>query len=233
MKAGPRSRAEWGSGLDVVRACYRRPGKCARTNESPITDEFMVTRENAYVRITFCGHVGFLAETRFGSVLSDPWFTPAYFGSWFPFPRNDGLDAASFSSPDFVYISHVHRDHFDAEWLAAHVDKRARMLLPAFGVPFLERALRAIGFEHFIPTRHGERSIWTVCVTILAFTEPADGPLGDSLIVLDDGTARVLNQNDARPGDPDELRALGPFDPQIVQFSGAIWYPIAYDFPSE
>jgi UDP-MurNAc hydroxylase len=57
--------------------------------------------------------------------------------------------------------------------------------------------------------------------------------LGDSLIVLDDGTARVLNQNDARPGDLDALRALGPFDAQMVQFSGAIWYPIAYDFPDE
>jgi len=51
--------------------------------------------------------------------------------------------------------------------------------------------------------------------------------------VLDDGTARILNQNDARPGNPDELRALGPFSAQIVQFSGAIWYPIAYDFPPE
>ena len=43
----------------------------------------------------------------------------------------------------------------------------------------------------------------------------------------------MLNQNDARPGDLDALRALGPFDAQIVQFSGAIWYPIAYDFPPE
>ena len=61
---------------------------------------------------------------------------------------------------------------------------------------------------------------------------PADGPLGDSLIVLDDGTARVLNQNDARPGDLDALRALGPFDAQIVQFSGAIWYPIVVRLPA-
>ncbi len=62
-------------------------------------------------------------------------------------------------------------------------------------------------------------------------TSPADGPLGDSALVLDDGTARVLNQNDARPGDLDELRELGPFDAQLLQFSGAIWFPIAYDFP--
>ena len=105
----------------------------------------------AAMRLTFLGHVGFFVETRGGSVLCDPWFTPAYFGSWFPFPRNDGLDPAAFSSPDYLYISHLHRDHFDPEWLARHVDKRARVLLPAFDVPFLERELRAIGFDHFMP----------------------------------------------------------------------------------
>ena len=188
----------------------------------------------ARMRMTFLGHVGFSVETRGGSLLCDPWFTPAYFGSWFPYPRNDGLDPAAFSSPDYLYISHLHRDHFDREWLARHVDKRARVLLPAFGLPLFERELREIGFEHFVPTPNGEPvDLDGLSVTVLAFTTPADGPLGDSLIVIDDGSARVLNQNDARPGDPDALRALGPFDAQIVQFSGAIWYPIVYDFPTE
>jgi UDP-MurNAc hydroxylase len=186
------------------------------------------------MRITFLGHVGFFVETRGGSVLCDPWFTPAYFGSWFPFPRNDGLDPERFASPDYLYISHLHRDHFDPAWLATHVDRRARVLLPEFGVPYLERELRAIGFDDFVQMHSGETATLEggLEATTLAFTAPADGPLGDSLIVLDDGTARVLNQNDARPGDLDALRALGPFDAQMVQFSGAIWYPIAYDFPN-
>ncbi len=184
--------------------------------------------------MTFLGHVGFFVETRGGSVLCDPWFTPAYFGSWFPFPRNDRLDPVAFASPDYLYISHLHRDHFDPEWLARYVDKRARVLLPDFEVPFLERELRAIGFEDIVRTGNGQPvDLDGLSATILAFTSPADGPLGDSLIVLDDGTARILNQNDARPGDPEALRALGPFDAQIVQFSGAIWYPITYDFPTE
>src|SRR5439155_1174897 len=81
----------------------------------------------------------------------------------------------------------------------------------------LEQELRALGFEHFVTTRHGETvDLDGLRATLLAFTAPADGPLGDSLIVLDDGDARVLNQNDARPGDLDALRALGPFDAQIV-----------------
>jgi len=186
------------------------------------------------MRLTFLGHAGCFVQTAHGSVLCDPWFTPAYFGSWFPFPRNDDLDPAGFAAPDFLYISHLHRDHFDPEWLGRHVHKQARVLLPEFGVGLLERELRAVGFTEFVQTRHGERLYLDgLGVTVLAMTAPADGPLGDSAIVLDDGTARILNQNDARPGDLEELRALGPFDAQLLQFSGAIWFPIAYDFPSE
>jgi UDP-MurNAc hydroxylase len=187
------------------------------------------------MRMTFLGHVGLFVETRGGTVLCDPWFTPAYFGSWFPFPRNDRLAPSQFAQPDFLYVSHLHRDHFDPEWLEKYVDKDARVLLPEFGLPLMERELRAIGFEEFIPTRNGEPCDLGngLEVTIIAFTTPADGPLGDSLVIIDDGSARILNQNDARPGELDALRALGPFDGQFVQFSGAIWYPIAYDFPPE
>jgi UDP-MurNAc hydroxylase len=186
------------------------------------------------MRITFLGHVGYFFETRAGSVLCDPWFTPAYFGSWFPFPRNDQIETSAFASADYLYISHLHRDHFDPEWIAAHVDQSARVLLPDFPVPFLERELRALGFDDLVVIPAGETvDLDGLRVTIVPYTAPADGPLGDSLLVLDDGTARVLNQNDARPGDPETLRAYGPFDAQIVQFSGAIWYPIVYDFPPE
>src|SRR5262245_11498786 len=183
------------------------------------------------MRITFLGHVGFFVETRHGSVLCDPWFTPAYFGSWFPFPRNDGLDQEAFRSPDYLYLSHLHHDHFDETFLAS-VDKRARVLLPEFQVPYLERELQRLGFTDFVRTRHGETTqLDGLDITIFAMNQPADGPLGDSAIVIADGDACVLNQNDARPGDVAALQALGPFDAHIVQFSGAIWYPVAYDFP--
>jgi UDP-MurNAc hydroxylase len=184
------------------------------------------------MRVTSVGHAGLFVETRGGSVLCDPWFTPAYFGSWFPFPRNDVLDPATFASPDYLYVSHLHRDHFDPDFLARHVDKRARVLLPAFRVPFLEDALRVLGFTEFVRTRHGRAvDLGGLEVTLFAMTAPADGPLGDSAIVIADDTARVLNQNDARPGDPAELEASGPFDADFLQFSGASWYPVVYDFP--
>ena len=77
------------------------------------------------MRLTFLGHAGLLrADRRTARCCAIPWFTPAYFGSWFPFPRNDGLDPAVFGAPDYLYVSHLHRDHFDPDWLARHVNKR-------------------------------------------------------------------------------------------------------------
>ena len=186
------------------------------------------------MRITFLGHVGMYVETVHGSVLCDPWFTPAYFGSWFPFPRNDHLDVGSFCNPDYLYISHLHRDHFDPDWLAAHLDRGATVLLPDFAVPYQRRALHELGFENFITCPHGERlDLGGLEIAILALNAPADGPLGDSAITIGDGETRILNQNDARPGSAAELIGSGPFDAQFVQFSGAIWYPVAYDFPPD
>ncbi len=186
------------------------------------------------MRVTFLGHVGMYVETEGGSVLCDPWFTPAYFGSWFPFPRNDTLDVSPFTSPDYLYISHLHHDHFDPVWLAEHVDKRAKVLLPAFHVDHLERALRALGFTDFVRTDHAEaKQLGALSVVILAMTAPADGPAGDSALILRDSSGSLLNQNDARPRDFDELESFGPYDAHFTQFSGAIWYPMVYDFPPD
>ncbi len=184
------------------------------------------------MRVTFLGHVGMYVETEGGSVLCDPWFNPAYFASWFPFPRNDTFDVSPYSAPDYLYISHLHHDHFDAEWLARNVDKGATVLLPAFRVDHLERALRELGFTTFVRTDHAEPvRLGGVEAIILAMTAPADGPAGDSALILADSTATLLNQNDARPRDFDELESFGPFDAHFTQFSGAIWYPMVYDFP--
>lgn len=186
------------------------------------------------MRVTFLGHVGMYVETEGGSVLCDPWFTPAYFASWFVFPRNDGLDVSQFLKPDFLYISHLHHDHYDPEWLIENVDKSTTVLLPEFRVNHLEKALRECGFSNFIQTKHGATlDLGGLEVAILAMTAPADGPAGDSAIVIADSSARILNQNDSRPRDADEFRDLGPYDGHFTQFSGAIWYPMVYDFDAQ
>lgn len=186
------------------------------------------------MRITVTGHAGLFVETVNGSVLCDPWFVPAFHGSWFVFPRNDGLDKARFASPDYLYVSHLHYDHFDVPFLSEWVDKDTPVLLPDFPTPDLEQALRGLGFSTFVPCPNGEVvDLDGFEVAVFAETAPSDGPIGDSAIVIADETARILNMNDCRPGDVEAIRALGPIDVQFLQFSGAMWWPVVYELPDD
>ncbi len=181
------------------------------------------------MKITATGHAGLLVETQRGSVLCDPWRTPAYFASWFVFPDNSEVDFESFK-PDFLYISHLHRDHFDPFLLARSVANSTTVLLPQFPTDELRSALKELGFRSFVETRNGEPiELDGLRVMITAMISPSDGPIGDSALSLDDGEVRVLNQNDARPPDPAHLNAFGAYDGHFLQFSGAIWWPVAYE----
>ena len=55
-------------------------------------------------------------ETSDTSILTDPWFSQGIFvGSWFSFPRIDPFDYIK--EPDYIYISHIHPDHYDPDFI--------------------------------------------------------------------------------------------------------------------
>jgi UDP-MurNAc hydroxylase len=184
------------------------------------------------VRITYIGHAGLFIESDYGSILCDPWFNPAYLYSWFPFPANDHLNKDKFISPDFLYVSHLHLDHFDVEFLRT-LNKDVTVLVPEFKSKNYLNAFRELGFKNFEITENSRplKLSADLEIFISALTSPTDGPLGDSLIGISDGKNKVLNQNDSRPTKFDQINSFGPYDLQFLQFSGAIWYPMVYRIP--
>src|SRR6187397_3052450 len=188
------------------------------------------------MRATSIGHAGILIETRGTSILCDPWFVPAFFGSWFPFPRNDELSddlVERIERADFLYVSHLHGDHHDTRWLTTHLRRDIPILLPDYPTREQRRTLADLGFSEFI------RTVDTVEVEIAPGVRVAihvessitDGPGGDSALVVVDGESILVNQNDCRTNDLADLRRHGPVDLHWLQFSGAIWYPMVYDEP--
>ena len=186
------------------------------------------------MKVTFVGHAGLFVETEHGSILCDPWFNPAFFASWFPFPSNEVVDVERIGNPTYLYLSHLHHDHFDPRFLTEHVSKDATVILPDYPLDLLERALRDLGFTRFLRTRNSQPvEADGLTITVTAAVAPTDGPLGDSGLVVDDGHTRIFDQNDSRPLDIEELTRLGHYDAHFVQFSGAIWYPMVYRFPEK
>src|SRR6266511_3724321 len=177
------------------------------------------------MKVTSIGHAGLYVETAAGSVLCDPWRNPAYFASWFVFPDNSGLDWTSYERPDYLYVSHLHRDHYDPESLR-RVARTATVLLPEYPTDELRSVLTDLGFRSFLQFRSGEpMEVDGLRVMIQALTAPSGPSLGD-------GHARIVNQNDARPPELETIAAFGPYDAHFLQFSGAIWYPVVYDMPA-
>lgn len=190
------------------------------------------------MRATSIGHAGILVETDAGSILCDPWFLPAFLGSWFVFPRNDQLDAdllERIENADYLYISHLHADHHDEPWLRRHLRREIPILLPGYPTREQQRTLERLGFTEFIRTVDGEELELAPGLTIAIHTEVSitDGPGGDSALMISDGRTRLVNQNDCRTTDLDVLQRHGPVDLHWLQYSGAIWYPMVYDMPAD
>jgi UDP-MurNAc hydroxylase len=184
------------------------------------------------MRATSLGHAGILIETRHGSILCDPWFEPAFLGSWFVFPRNDRLAPdllARIERADYLYVSHLHGDHLDAPWLRAHLRRDVPVLLPGYPTREMEQRMRSLGFGTFVRTVDGQEiHLGGLRVAIHVETSIAEGPGGDSALVVSDGETRLLNQNDCHPHELAALRRHGPVDLHWLQYSGAIWYPMVY-----
>lgn len=184
------------------------------------------------------GHAGILVRAAGKTLVCDPWFEPAFFGSWFVFPRNDRLPTElmdEICNPDFLYVSHLHGDHFDVPFLTRHMNKETTVLLPGYPTRELEREFNKLGFRKFVRTVNGVETEIAEQLTVAIHVETSitDGPGGDSAIMVSDGRSRLVNQNDCRTNDLDALAAHGPVDMHWLQFSGAIWYPMVYEMEPE
>jgi len=186
------------------------------------------------MRITGLGHAGMFIETAGGSIICDPVIGPSFYGSWFPFPDNRGLDWERFGKADFLYISHRHRDHFDQRLLQRYVPKDIRVLLPEYPTDDLEDDIRALGYTNIVYTQAGvPLQFGALKLMVTPLRAPSDGPIGDSSLSVDDGTASILNQNDSHPLDLEKLMSFSKPEAYFTQVSGAIWWPMVYDLPQD
>ncbi|GAA0681185.1 MBL fold metallo-hydrolase [Kitasatospora atroaurantiaca] len=178
--------------------------------------------------IRHLGHAGFVVEHAGLRILIDPWFHPAFLEAWFPYPDNrDLLPEVVAGRYDYLYISHTHEDHFDRR-LLAQLSRDVTVLVPRYRTKSLSRSLAALGFGQQVLLGHREehRLGPDSTATMLLDTSHKE----DSGLLLDLGGYRFLDLNDCNtpmselPGDVDLLAA---------QYSGAMWYPNAYDYPAE
>lgn len=129
------------------------------------------------------------------SVLIDPWLVGScYWRSWwnYPEPPPELIDSLE---PEYVYITHLHWDHFHGPSLR-RFDRKTRILVPQ--LPTTRRMvddLAWLGFHDVEEIPHGSSVSLGDGLDLHSFQT---GPGSDSAVVLSDGRTTLLNANDCK-----------------------------------
>lgn len=198
------------------------------------------------MKITKFGSATVLIETDDVRVLCDPWLTDgAYYGAWHNYPPID-LEQCDFSTVDYVYISHIHPDHFDPKTMNL-IRKDTPVLIHNYHQKFLKANIERLGFK-VIELRNrtpyhlgGDTNISifaaddcdpTICGNMFGcITSDIKGSMQiDSLCVINDGKYVTVNTNDCPYGiAKDTLKQVKKYYPivdfALVGYTSASLYP--------
>ncbi len=194
-------------------------------------------------------------ETKGVKILTDPWLTDGeYYGSWYHYPKFP-FKEDYFSDVDYIYISHIHPDHFSKATLKL-VNKSIPVLIHSYESKFLKQNIERLGFN-VIELQHNTRTHLKngVYINILAadncnpelcanffgcgLVESKFGSTQiDTLSVIDDGDFCLLNTNDCPFAlAKDTLKIVKDIYPKIdfllVGYGGAGPYPQCFHLTEE
>lgn len=140
-------------------------------------------------------HAGLRVEAGGVELVCDPWLVGSvYWRSWWNYPPVPKALVQSLR-PDFIYLTHLHWDHFQADSLKLF-PADTPILVPFDRYERMTRDLKAVGRTNVREVRHGER---VVLGPELAITSFHFSPIiTDSAVVIEAGGRVLLNANDAK-----------------------------------
>jgi len=165
------------------------------------------------MKITFLTSASVLIEDQGVKILCDPWLVDGeFYGSWYHYPPCD-FKPEDFNDVDYIYISHIHPDHFSTKTLS-RMNKKIPVLIHDFHYRYLHDNIVRLGFV-VITLKHNERTLLknNLFINILAADNCnpeicmkyfgcglAEKTLGstsiDSMCVIDNGKKVIVNTND-------------------------------------
>jgi UDP-MurNAc hydroxylase len=188
------------------------------------------------MRVTYLGQACTLIESSGRKLLTDPWLTEgAYFGTWYHthLLTDAGItpERVAGMGIDYLFLSHEHHDHVDHDSLRAF-GPDIPVLICKFRTPRFRRYLESMGLRNIRELNSGEPVDLGdgLRVTVFISAEYTN----DSAILVEADGVRVFNETDCKLGFADlEAIAQKELDIGFYMFSGANWYPMAYDFADD
>mgnify|MGYP000173797546 CR=1 FL=1 len=201
------------------------------------------------MEVTYLSSAAILVETDDAKLLCDPWLEDgAFYGSWCHYPPLSA-EPEAFNDVDYIYISHIHPDHFDPATLE-RMDTDIPVLIHDYRWDYLQNEIEELGFEvHALKHDTRTQLAGDLHINILAADScdpeicgnyfgcgwvEENPELGstqvDTLAAIDDGEHTVVNMNDCPyPMVETSMRRVkeryGDIDLLCHQYSAAQFYP--------
>ena len=147
------------------------------------------------MKFTILSHAGLLVEHAGTRLVCDPWLLGScYWRSWWNFPEPDPALVADLRA-DYIYLTHLHWDHFHGPSLRRLFGPGIRVLIPKVLTRRMVEDLRYLGFHSITEIPHGGR---VVLGEDFALRSYQFGLGVDSGVVVSGGGVNLFNCNDAK-----------------------------------
>ncbi|MBN8828224.1 MAG: MBL fold metallo-hydrolase [Sphingobacteriia bacterium] len=196
-------------------------------------------------KITYITHASIKIESKFGSLLTDPWILnePIYAMTTWKFPAAIIKPEEIVNTIDYLYFSHPHEDHFHIPSIDCF-PRDIKIILAEFPdfnclrSYTMERTLREMGFHNIIKMMpwetidlgEGEK------FTLIPACKMKYWDWENSGFVLEIGDFKLLNMNDC-PSDKELYEKVdekfGEIDLAFIQYSGVSMFPGCYRMSRE
>lgn len=157
------------------------------------------------MQITHFSNSFILIETNNLKICCDPWVGRANYGGWHSFPEFDLNELISkLQDVDIVYISHIHDDHLDTQFLIKSGLIKKKFVIKKFIYKTLFNRLKSIGvervfeldpYEKFVVDRVSMSILPQITSNSSEIDEDVEYDI-DTSIIISDGTTVFFNQVD-------------------------------------
>jgi len=147
------------------------------------------------MKFTILSHAGIAIEHNGKQIVADPWLIGScYWRSWWNFPEAPRPLVESLR-PDYIYLTHLHWDHFHGASLRRLFDPATPVLVPKVPTRRMLEDLEWLGFRNIIEIPHGTAFRLGEDFTLWSYQ---CGPAVDSAFVVTGGGTVLMDCNDCK-----------------------------------
>ena len=202
------------------------------------------------MKVTYLQNAAVIIENLGEKILCDPWLVDGcYYGSWHHYPKFD-FEPKEFDDIDYIYISHIHLDHFDIKTLQ-QLKKDIPVFIHEFPHKYFKHSIEELGFKVEEIPNNKRTNLGKTWINIIAadncnpeicsrvfgcnfdFNKFGTNQI-DTFSVIDNNDQVIVNTNDC-PYEIGQSTAklikeqYSKIDLLLVGYNGASDYPCSFD----